>query len=164
MQNNINTSSNDGMNPEQRGFYDTLRQRLLGWTGGTSDKESMLQQYVLLAPDFFYLLCQLMLDKDVSPMHKAKVTMAIAYFISPVDFLPEALLGPLGYVDDVALAAYVLNGIVNDIDPEVVRRHWPGQGDVLDKVSHVVSVADQLLGAGLWKHIVGCLDKGSASG
>ncbi|MBT3375853.1 MAG: DUF1232 domain-containing protein [Lentisphaerae bacterium] len=152
------------MNPEQRGFYDTLRQRLLDWTGGTSDKESRVRQYIMLAPDFFCLLCRLMMDKDVSPMHKAKVALAIAYFMSPIDLLPEALLGPLGYVDDVALAAFVLNGIVNDVDPEVVRRHWPGQGDVLDKVSHIVSVADQLLGAGLWKHIVSCLDKGSTPG
>jgi len=28
----------------------------------------------------------------------------IAYIVSPVDFIPEALLGPFGLVDDAAIA------------------------------------------------------------
>ena len=41
-----------------------------------------------------------------------------------MDLVPEAIVGPIGYVDDIALAAYVLNSIVNNASPEVVQRHW----------------------------------------
>ena len=162
MQTDTNTQNSDGMDEQHRDFYDFLRQKILGWTG-ESDRGSAVQKYILLAPDFFCLLCRLMADKDVSPLHKARLAAAIAYFVSPFDFLPEGLLGPLGYIDDVALAAFVLNGIVADSDPDVVQRHWPGEDDVLALVSHVLSVADRLLGAGLWKHIASSLDRESVS-
>ena len=57
---------------------------------------------------------------------KQKVGAAIAYFISPVDLIPEGLVGPAGYIDDVALAAYVLNSILNSVGPEVLEDHWAG--------------------------------------
>jgi len=34
--------------------------------------------------------------------------LTILYVLSPVDLLPEALLGPLGFVDDAALIAYLI--------------------------------------------------------
>jgi uncharacterized membrane protein YkvA (DUF1232 family) len=40
-----------------------------------------------------------------------------------MDLIPEAMLGPAGYVDDVALAAYVLNSIVNTTEASVVTKH-----------------------------------------
>jgi uncharacterized membrane protein YkvA (DUF1232 family) len=33
----------------------------------------------------------------------------IAYIISPLDLLPEGIIGPAGYAEDIALAAYVIN-------------------------------------------------------
>jgi uncharacterized membrane protein YkvA (DUF1232 family) len=43
------------------------------------------------------------------------------YFISPVDLVPEALTGPFGYVDNIAVAAYVLNGTINNTDKTIVQ-------------------------------------------
>ncbi len=57
---------------------------------------------------------------------KLNLVTAIAYFISPIDILPEAILGPIGYLDDLGIAAYVLNDLLNTVDPKIVRRNWVG--------------------------------------
>ena len=110
-------------------------------------------KYLLAAPDLFHLLCKLALDKEVPVGEKAKLAGAIAYFISPLDLIPEALVGPLGYIDDVAVAAWVLHGLVNKTNPEIVRRHWAGDGDVLDLVQQILQVANEMVGSGLWAKI-----------
>jgi len=48
------------------------------------------------------------------------------------------------------LAAYVLNQIVNKTDPDVINRHWAGEGDVLDLIQRILSKADEMVGSGLW--------------
>ena len=40
-----------------------------------------------------------------------KIIIAIIYFVSPIDIIPEAILGPLGYVDDAAVIISVAKSI-----------------------------------------------------
>jgi len=137
---------------EKKDFYQKLRIRLKEWAAGTG-KDSTALKYVLLAPDFFHLLCKVLLDRRVPAREKAKVGGALAYFMSPLDVVPEGLLGPAGYVDDVALAAYVLNSVLESAGPEVLREHWAGDGDVLEQIRSVIKAADKLLGSGAWSKI-----------
>jgi hypothetical protein len=44
---------------------------------------------------------------------------------------------------------YVLNKIMGDIDPAVVREHWSGQHDVLESIQRVLNAADSLVGSDL---------------
>ena len=138
------------MNKED--FYQKLRKRVQEWAV-REGKDSKALKYVLLAPDFFHLLCKLMFDPRIPGAEKAKIGGAIAYFISPVDLIPEGLVGPVGYVDDVALAAYVLNSIINSVGPEVLEEHWAGDGDVLKNIQEILRVADDLIGSGMWKKV-----------
>ena len=133
-------------------FYQQMRDSIRTWLKGKG-ANYQFAKYLLAAPDLFHLLCKLALDKDVPVGEKAKLAGAIAYFISPFDLIPEALVGPLGYIDDVAVAAWVLHGIVNKTNPEIVRRHWAGDGDVLDLVQQVIQLADEMVGSGLWAKI-----------
>jgi uncharacterized membrane protein YkvA (DUF1232 family) len=137
---------------EKRDFYQKLRISLEAWAKG-SGKNNKTLRYILLAPDFFHLLCKILLDPRVSRTQKAKVGGAIAYFMSPLDVMPEGIVGPAGYLDDVALAAYVLNDILESAGPEVLREHWAGDGDVLEQIRSVIRVADQLVGSGVWRNI-----------
>jgi len=138
------------MSKAKSDFYQQLRTRLSGWMKAKGSKHQYAE-YVLLAPDLFHLLCKLSVDKRVPVAEKARLAAAIAYFVSPVDLIPEAVVGPIGYVDDVALAAYVLNSIVNTTSPAVVRAHWAGDGDVLVVIRRILEVADEMVGSGLWK-------------
>lgn len=141
------------MDIQQQDFYQKLRARIMAWLRTEKGMQNKWAQYLLLAPDFFHLLCKLVIDQDVHVADKAKLVGAIAYFMSPVDLMPEAILGPVGYLDDLALAAFVLNAIVNHTNPAVVRRHWAGEGDVLAAIQSVLAVADRMIGTGLWNRL-----------
>jgi uncharacterized membrane protein YkvA (DUF1232 family) len=142
----------DDIGPKNRDFYQKLRTRIRKWLEGKEGKTHKWAEYIL-----FHLLCKLVTDDDVSPKEKAKLAAAIAYFISPFELIPEAVVGPIGYIDDVALAAYVLNGIINNTGPEVVRRHWAGEEDVLEVVRLVLRQATSILGK-LWGKLVKVVD------
>ena len=138
------------MNKEQQGFYIKLRKKI---TKFLEKKNSPYADLLLLAPDLFHLLVKLSLDERVPSKEKAKFVGVIAYFISPLDLLPEFLLGPIGYLDDIALAAYVLNNYINKTDAQIVRELWAGDQDILSSIKNVLAVADKAIGSGLWKKI-----------
>ena len=136
----------------QLDFYQKMRESILTWLRGKGVNYKFAA-YLLAAPDLFHLLCKLVIDKDVPVNEKALLAGAIVYFISPVDLIPEALTGPLGYVDDVAVAAFVLNSLINKTNSEIVRRHWAGEKDILDLIQQILQVADEMVGSGLWEKI-----------
>lgn len=137
---------------KHRDFYRNLRDKLDEWLqekkiGGKYTK------FLLLAPDIFHLLCKLSVDPDVPRREKVKVGAAIAYFITPVDIIPDIITGPVGYMDDLAVAAFVLNGIVNHTDPEIVKKHWAGDENILEIIKMILSAADNYLGKDIWRKI-----------
>ena len=134
-------------------FYKKLRIKIRDWLKSDEGKNNKFAEYLMFAPDLFHLLCKLSIDKDVPAVEKAKLVGAIAYFVSPADLIPEVLSGPLGYVDDIALAAYVLNSLVNNIDEEIVKRHWVGDENVLNLIQQILNVADTMLGGGIWEKL-----------
>jgi len=131
-------------------FYQKMRSDIRDWIKTKTGQESQWSEYLLLAPDLFHLLAKLALDKDVPNAEKAKIAATLAYFISPIDLIPEALVGPLGYLDDVALAAYVINSVMKNCDPALVTRHWAGEQNILDLVQQIVDVAADMLGNTIW--------------
>lgn len=139
-------------------FYQRLRHKIHEWADSKEGKSSKWMKFLLFAPDLFHLLCKLTIDPEVPVKEKAKLAAAIAYFVSPIDLIPEAIVGPIGYVDDIALAAFVLKGIINETNPEVVKKHWAGDSDVLEVIKHIIEVADQMVGSGLWKKLKGLVN------
>ncbi|MGB4304295.1 MAG: DUF1232 domain-containing protein [Syntrophomonadaceae bacterium] len=131
-------------------FYRQLRNKINSWLQGNEGKNHKWAEYLMLVPDMFHLLCKLVMDPDVSPAEKAKLGAVIVYFVSPIDFIPEGFTGPLGFLDDLALTAYALNSIINNTDPEIVKKHWAGQDDILVVIKNIVATADQMVGSGVW--------------
>ena len=133
-------------------FYQLLRARIASWLE-SKGKGFKHAQILLLAPDLFHLLARLVLDRRIPSSEKATLGAAIAYFISPIDVLPEALLGPAGYVDDVALAAFVLSRLINAGHGAVAKELWAGDEDLLEAIRRVLEVADEMVGSGLWERL-----------
>lgn len=143
----------DGRSGETQ-FYHKLRRTVKLWAGGDSSRASRYADFVLAGPDLFMLLARLSRDDRVSSTNKMKLAGAVAYFINPLDLVPELVLGPLGLVDDVALAAYILRDVLENTDPAIVREHWEGDADVLDLIRQVLGVADQMLGGPTWRRLI----------
>ena len=129
-------------------FYQQMRNSIRIWLKGKGVNYKFAD-YLLSAPDLFHLLCKLAIDNEVPVSEKAKLAVAIVYFISPFDLIPEAVIGPYGYIDDVVMAAFVLNGFINNTNPEIVRRHWAGDKDILNLIQQILKVADEMVGSGL---------------
>lgn len=138
---------------KENDFYQKLRRRMRKYLQSPQGKSSQWAEFLMFAPDLFHLLCRLMMEPEVPAKDKAKLAAVIAYFISPLDLIPEAILGPFGYIDDIALAAYALNSVINKTNPEVVKRHWAGEEDVIKVIQNILAVADKMVGSGLWKKL-----------
>lgn len=136
--------------PHEHGqrFYDRIRSSIQAFVdrkGGTLGKSA---EYLLLVPDVFILLWRLVNDPRVGGKDKVLLGSAVAYFVFPFDFMPEALpvIGAMGYLDDLVFAAYVLNKLLTT-DSEIVREHWSGSEDVLAMIQRVLGAADTLIGS-----------------
>ena len=97
-------------------FYQQLRDKIAKWFQSDEGKKFKFAEYIMLVPDLFHLICKLAIDSEVAVADKAKLAGVIVYFISPADLFPEAVAGPLGYLDDIVLVAIALNSIINHTD------------------------------------------------
>lgn len=133
---------------EESRFYDRLRSKIEGYMRekmgtGTSDK---LTPYLLLAPDLFVLLARLAKDDRVPLRSKSVALLAAVYFMSPLDIIPEVLLGPVGFADDIVLAVMALNKILVEVDEKIIEEHWNGDKSIIGVIRDVLAKADSLVG------------------
>jgi hypothetical protein len=74
----------------------------------------------------------------------------LAYFVLPFDLLPEALVGGLGFMDDLVLAAAVLTQALGPELEPLAQRYWSGRQDLRQVLQDVVVAAQSLLGENLY--------------
>ncbi|MCU7493756.1 MAG: YkvA family protein [Bacteroidota bacterium] len=141
------------MDNKEKDFYLRLRGQIKDWFNNKAGRNQKWSEFILLAPDIFHLLYKVARDPEVPMSSKLKIGAAIAYFIAPIDLIPEAFLGPIGYLDDITVAAYALNQLVGDVNPEIIRRHWAGDQDILRLVKTIIVNADLMLGKGIFRKI-----------
>lgn len=133
-------------------FYDRLRAKITSYLE-RGKAPSAARDALMFAPDTFILLTRLARDPRVTGKNKVLLGSAIAYFIFPLDFFSEAAFGPIGYLDDLILAVYVLNRMLADTEEEILREHWSGRGDVLQMIRQILASADNLVATDVVKKI-----------
>jgi uncharacterized membrane protein YkvA (DUF1232 family) len=132
-------------------FYDRLRRTIVEGTekhGGKLPGDAL--KMLLLVPDIFILMVRLTLDKSVPKGARAMIGGALAYFILPFDLLPEAILGPIGYMDDLVLAVAVLSQVFGGELEPYARKHWSGPEDLRVVLRDVTQASQALLGVSLY--------------
>lgn len=134
-------------------FYTRLREKVRAWANSNQRHGYKWSEYIMLAPDLVHLMIKLVMDADVPNSLKGKIGLALAYFVSPLDIIPEAITGPIGYIDDVALTAYVLSSVLNNLDPKIVKRYWAGDEDVLEIIQRILLLAENMMGKGIWQKL-----------
>ena len=87
-------------------------------------------------PDIARLIARLVGDPVLPRTAKIALAAAAIYLASPFDLIPDFI--PLvGYLDDVLLAAVLVDGIVNYVDRGLVLKYWPGNQESLDRIARV---------------------------
>lgn len=140
-------------------FFEKIRQQITQWAerkGGAKGKK--VAEILLVAPDIFMLLVRLARDKRIPVSIKATVLAGIAYFLAPIDFLPEAIFGPLGYGDDLLLAVHIINLVLNS-NREVVLENWSGNSDLLIFLQDVAANAEKLVNKNVYRKLMGFFNK-----
>lgn len=128
-------------------FYDRMRESIRRYLENKGSLAGNTGEYLLLAPDVFVLLWRLINDPRVSSKNKVMLGSGLAYYLFPLDIMPEGFLGPIGYLDDLVFAVYLLNKMLTDTDAEILREHWSGRDDILDSIRNVLAAADNLVGS-----------------
>lgn len=130
-------------------FYDRMRENIRRYLDGKGTVAGTTAEYLMLAPDVFVLLWRLINDNRVSAKNKMMLGSGLAYFIFPLDMIPEGFVGPVGYIDDLVFAVYMLNKMLTDTDIQILREHWSGREDVLTAIRNVLHAAEDLVGKDL---------------
>jgi len=63
--------------------------------------------------------------------------------------IPERFHGAHGFVDDIALAAYVLA----DVKPENLKAYWEEEADILELTQNIVKDAEKMVGPKIWQRL-----------
>lgn len=87
-------------------------------------------------PDLVRLVARLVADPSLPRSVKFALAAAVVYLLSPLDLLPD-FVPIVGYLDDVAVAAVVVDGVLNHVDRGLVLRYWPGSPQSLEQVASV---------------------------
>lgn len=138
------------LNPRERRLYDRLRANVV--RESEASQSSGLRDVLLLLPDLTVLLLRLLRDPRVPRGPKVVALLGVAYVLSPIDLLPEVILGPIGWIDDLLIVSAALSRLLNHVHPDVVRSHWPGKGDALEAIHRVTEWSERKLskGFGRW--------------
>jgi uncharacterized membrane protein YkvA (DUF1232 family) len=95
-----------------------------------------VKQLLRALPDLVRLLACLVGDPLLPRTAKIALGAAMVYLASPVDLIPDFI--PLvGYLDDLLLAALLVDGILNWVDRALVLKYWPGTPDALERLARV---------------------------
>jgi uncharacterized membrane protein YkvA (DUF1232 family) len=82
-------------------------------------------------PALARMLTGLVRDEALPRPAKIALVAALIYLASPIDLVPD-FIPFLGYLDDVLLAAIILDGLLNFVDRDLMLRYWPASERSLD--------------------------------
>jgi uncharacterized membrane protein YkvA (DUF1232 family) len=87
---------------------------------------------------------RLMRDPRVPPRSKAVLVVVAAYLASPIDVIPDMIPG-VGQLDDIVIAAFALDYMINQVPAEILKEHWDGDEDVLELIRNIAEIAASLV-------------------
>lgn len=138
-------------------FYRDLRAKITTWAK-SKQIDAAYRDYILLVPDMFHLLTRLVMEPVVAFKEKAKLGVAVAYVLLPIDFIPDALF-PIGLLDDLIVMVIVLDSVLNNVPKRLITKHWAGSADLFEAVRDTLAKADSWIGKGMFRRLQSYLKK-----
>ena len=112
-----------------------------------SGYDGEFSQLIHQAPALYKMMTRLLDDRALPRSMSPLVIAAIAYFILPEDIIPEEKYGPIGYVDDIYLCAFVANEVAKEsASPDILARNWEGKMPVATLVKEILDREKELIG------------------
>ena len=73
-----------------------------------------------------------MLDHDIKKEIRLEICGAIAYYVVPMDVIPEQIYGPYGYIDDIFMSVYALRKVADEYGYEFLQEVWENDNNIKD--------------------------------
>ncbi len=138
------------------GFYEKFAGKIDQWDENVDkyrERYSLLKAMpvktmvglVKAGPMVLHLLISLLNHDDVSKKTKRKVGAAIGYFIFPLDVIPEGIVGPIGYADDIIIGLLLVDTLLNgdnEQEKDIISELWRGSKEELSTLRVVVKSID----------------------
>src|ERR1700682_3733075 len=103
-----------------------------------------MKNLLLFIPNLVLLCARLLSDPRVPRTEKALLAGAIIYAIIPFDLIPD-MIPFVGQLDDAYLIAMTLLRLMDRTDPQVLREHWNGGGDIVQLVESMAMLSAKFL-------------------
>lgn len=114
--------------------------------GKLPQKVKTYSDYLFIVPDMAALLYRLLKDKRVSLKTKLIISGAVAYIAFPTDIIPDSIPF-IGKVDEIAVAFFALERIIDDVPIKVVLENWEGKNDIVFVIRNIVEYVINFTGA-----------------
>jgi uncharacterized membrane protein YkvA (DUF1232 family) len=111
-------------------------------------RQDLAKEAVMLVPNIVKLLSRLLRDRRVPVRRKVFIAAVLGYVISPVDLIPDFVIG-IGRLDDLILVSLAVDHLMSGADEAIVREHWDGTEDGLDLVRSAFSWAAAIIPDGI---------------
>lgn len=99
-------------------------------------RQELALEAVMLLPNVVKLLSRLLRDRRVPIRRKVFIAAVLGYVISPVDLIPDFVIG-IGKLDDIVLVSLAIDHLMSGAGEEIVTEYWDGTEDGLDLVRSV---------------------------
>jgi len=117
------------------------------------ERRDRLREYALFAPRLVKLVYRLLKDERVPTRSKAMLIFVAGYIVSPIDVIPDMIPG-VGRFDDLLVAAFALDQILNRVPEHVVVEHWDGDEDVLRIIQEILDLSTGFMPARIRKRFI----------
>jgi uncharacterized membrane protein YkvA (DUF1232 family) len=117
------------------------------------ERRDRLREYALFAPRLVKLVYRLLKDERVPTRSKAMLIFVAGYIVSPIDVIPDMIPG-VGRFDDLLVAAFALDQILNRVPEHVVVEHWDGDEDVLRIIQEIFDLSTGFMPARIRKRFI----------
>jgi len=97
-----------------------------------------VKDLLLLLPRLARMIAGLLIDRGVPRATKLALAAVALYLASPIDLIPD-FIPWVGWLDDVVLAAIVVDGLLSYLDRDLLLRYWPGSASSLDVCARAAS-------------------------
>jgi uncharacterized membrane protein YkvA (DUF1232 family) len=134
-------------------FYRRLRGRLDEWLKSREGRAYRFADYLLLLPDFVHLVIRLALDRRVPMELRTQTAAVLAYVMLPFDLIPEAVIGPIGFGDDLLLVALMVRRLLGAVPQEIVLEYWTGPTGLMKTIRTILDAAEEMVGSKVWDRL-----------
>lgn len=110
------------------------------------DYEGQHDDLISFSPALYRILVSLLDDPRFPGRLRPMVAAAIAYFVLPADVISVESHGPIGFMDDIYLCAFIIERVRSLLGQKILEDNWDGKAPLLPLMEDILGHEHRLIG------------------